>query len=84
MARPSGPVLSPAAAAGASVLLWPFRVAGYMLNLPSRWLLEAEWVDRVLAFIKPDTVALLALLGALYGVLRRRRQLRQRQQQQQQ
>lgn len=79
MTRPSGQILSPAAAAGVSVLLWPFRALGFILDFSSRWL-EAEWVDRVMGMIKPDTVALLALLGALYGVLRRRQQLRQRQQ----
>lgn len=77
--RPSGPILSPTVAASFSVLLWPFRMVGWALDVCSRWL-EAEWVEKMMGFVKPDTVVLLALVGALYGVLRRRQQLRQRQQ----
>lgn len=79
MVRPSGPILSPTLTSSMSVLLWPFKVVGWVLDMSSRWF-EAEWVDKAVGYIKPDTVALLALLGALYGVLRRRQQLQRRNQ----
>lgn len=80
VARPNTPIVSPAAAAGLSVLLWPFRLVALVLDVSSWWL-EAEWVDVVLGWFKPDTLVLVVLVAALYGVLRRRQQLRQQQQQ---
>ncbi len=78
VARPNTPILSPAAAAGLAVLLWPFRLLALVLDVSS-WQLEAEWVETVLGWLTPDMVVLVVLVAALYGVLKRRQQLRQRQ-----